>query len=165
MQDGSLPARFRHQRRRVMAAHVVETTQPAVMATHHHNRFPGNAGGHKLSRLFHLLQPSHHLPGFAEDSLSFEFRNPRIHVPGAGDGRGVWQRGFIVVATENFLYRHLATHAPIALFSTSRNWAIRASFFSCGSPWRRNSPGSNSSVSSASWKRSMVQSRMETIMS
>src|SRR6185312_14535333 len=131
-----------------------------------HNRFAGNAGGHELARLLHLLGPSHHLPSLAENGLALKLRDARVHIPRRGDGRSIGQRGLIVVLRKNIANRHVpVVHAPIALFSTSRNCVTRASFFSWGSPWRRNSPGSNSSVSNASWKRSIVQSRIETIIS
>src|SRR5713226_2484809 len=151
MQDGSLAARLGHDRRGMMTADVVEAAQNAVIAANDDDRFARNVGRDKLARLVHLLHPSHHLPGLAENGLGLKLRDSRVHIPGRGDGRGVRQRGLIVVARKNFWYRHVPiVHAPIALFSTSRNWVMRASFFSCGSPWRRNSPGSSSSVSSAS---------------
>src|ERR1700687_2300195 len=151
MKNGSLSTRLGDDGCGMVTAHVIETPQNAVIAAHHDDGFAGNAGRDKLARLLHLLHPSHHLPGLAENSLGLKVGDSRVHIPGRGDGRRVRQGSLVVVARENFRYRHMpVVHAPIALFSTSRNWVMRASFFSCGSPWRRNRPGSNSSVSSAS---------------
>jgi len=52
----------------------------------------------------------------------------------------------------------------IAPESSSRNWSIRAAVFSARLPDREKRPGSSSSVSWASWKRSTVQSSIDTII-
>src|SRR5216684_5801134 len=67
MEDGSLPARLRDHRRRVMAAHVEKCAQYAVAATHHHDGLSGHTRGHKLARLLHLLHSRDHLPGLAKN--------------------------------------------------------------------------------------------------
>src|SRR5579862_7320744 len=151
MQERSLAAGLGDDRRGMMTAYVVEAAQNSVMASHHNNRFAGDAGCDKLARLFHLLDPSHHLPGPAENGLSLKRRDSGVDIPRRRDRGGILQWCFVVVLSENLRNRLVrGLHAPIARFRTSRNWVTRASFFSCRSPCRRNRPGSSSSVSSAS---------------
>src|ERR1700693_6371162 len=100
MQDGSLSTRLGYYASRLMAGHVVEATQDKVVASHHHNGFAGDAGGHELAWLLHLFDPPHQLPGLAENRLRLEFCDSRIDVPGPGDGRRIRQRSLVVVAGE-----------------------------------------------------------------
>ena len=80
--------------------------------------------------------PSGELYARVMDKLSIEAYGNIIATLETGwDGGGIRQGSLVVVAGQNFRYRHMpVVHAPIALFSTSRNWIMRASFFSCGSP-------------------------------
>src|SRR5712692_4606359 len=191
MQDRSLPAGFRNHCSRVMTAHVEERPQHPIVDAHHHDGLSGHVRGHELSGLLHLLHPADHLPGLAENRPSFEFRNARVHIPRSRNSRSFRQGCILVVNRQYLPHRNSHAHlvrpysagvrappdasqlpvphprrsAPIALFSTSRNWPILASFLPWGSPCRRKSPGSSSSTSRASWKRSTIQSMMETITS
>src|SRR6185312_8569051 len=89
MQDGSLPARLCDHGCGVMTADVIKAAQNAVISAHHDDRFAGNAGGDELARLFHLLRPSHHLPGLAEHGLRLQFGKSRVHIPRRGNRRSI----------------------------------------------------------------------------
>src|ERR1019366_4318214 len=160
MQNRSLPARFRHHRRRVMPAYVIKRAQHAIIPAHRHQWLSRHRRGHELSRLFHLVHSSHHLPSPRENRLPLQFRNPRIHIPRGRNRKRFRQRRRLVVTSNNLLHAHPTFHAlfpatctfsdPIARRNNSTNCSIRASFSSGTGPDLRNNPGSNSSVSSAS---------------
>jgi hypothetical protein len=102
-QDGSLAARFGNHRSGVVPAHVVESSQQAVITAHNYNWFASHVCRNELSGRCHLLRTSDHLPGPAENRCGFELGNARINVPRPGDGRRFLQRRICVVSRENVM--------------------------------------------------------------
>ena len=111
MQDGGLSAGLGHDGCRVMTAHVVEGAQDAVVSAHRYQRLIRYCCGHKLSGLFHLIDSADHLPRFAENSLPFQFRNARVHVPRSGNRVSIGQWRFVVVSGENLIDGRIGDHA------------------------------------------------------
>src|SRR5712692_3351193 len=89
MQDRCLSAGLGHDCRGVMAAHIVKSSQDAVVSAHGYQRLSGNRGGHKLAGLFDLVYASDHLPRLAENSMPFQFGDTRVDVPWRGNGIGI----------------------------------------------------------------------------
>src|SRR6185295_15392594 len=130
-----------------------------------------------------LLAVAHELPGLREDAILLEREDVRIpiprrrnrrggrevlleRVPGGGRHGCSFRPPFAFGAGAGFADRSApVSGVAMALRRSSRNWAMRAAVFSGRFPWREKRPGSSSSVSSASWKRSTVHSIMETIIS
>jgi hypothetical protein len=86
-----------------MAANVVESTQNAVMATHHHDGLTGNRGGNELSRILYLIGARDELPSLAEHMQALEFRDARIDIPGGRDGGSLGERSAVIVTGEYLL--------------------------------------------------------------
>src|SRR5271154_4294885 len=100
MQERGMATRLRDNGGGVVTANVVEGTQDGVVATDDDDRFTGDSGGHELPRIFHLIGARDELPRLAEHAQTLDFGNARIDIPGCGDGRGLRQRGLVVVTGE-----------------------------------------------------------------
>ena len=161
MQDRRLPARLRHDCRRVMPADVIKRPQHTIIPTHRQQRLSRHRCRQKLTRLFDLLRSPDHLPGPRENRLPLQIRNPRVHIPWRRNRRRLRQRRRLVITRNNLLNCNSGPHAffsatctfpgePMARRNNSTNCSTRLSFSSGTGPDLRKSPGSNSSVSSAS---------------
>jgi hypothetical protein len=85
----------------VVAANIEEGAQNAVIAANYDYRLTRDRSGDELAGGFQLIGARDELPGFAEYRYTLEVGNPRINVPGRGNGGGLRKRGAIVVTRKN----------------------------------------------------------------
>src|SRR5579863_776696 len=103
LENGSVSARLCHDRRRMVAADVIESAEFSIIPAHDDDRLSGYGGGDELAFGRDLIGPRHQLPGLAEYVDALEFRDAWIDVPRRGNGGCLRKRGAIVVACKNFI--------------------------------------------------------------
>src|SRR5664279_3133477 len=97
----SIARSFGDDRRRMMAADVVESAKLAIGGADDDERFASELGGYKLSRTLQLIDAGDHLPSPAEDILLLELCDPLIDIPRGGNGVGLCERTLIVVGKQD----------------------------------------------------------------
>ena len=81
-------AASRHDLRRAVAAHVVETVQGAVLRACQQDRLVDDGRGLEVARSGELVDVSHQLPGAGEDSVLLLLENRRVAVHRGRQGVG-----------------------------------------------------------------------------
>src|SRR5580700_9581701 len=74
-----------------MAADVVEGAKLGIVATNYNDRLAGDIGGEELAFFANLIEPTHDLPGRAENAGAFEFFDTRVAIPGRGNREGSFE--------------------------------------------------------------------------
>ena len=103
---------FGHHRRGVVAAHIEEAAQHAIVAAHHQDGFAGDLAGDVLAGFAQLVHATGQLPGAREGGPAFECGDAFIDVPRGRNGAGFGQRRRRIVLSEELGYRGLHTCMP-----------------------------------------------------
>src|ERR1700722_12181331 len=101
MQQRSLSAGLSHYGSGVMAAHIEEGAQNAVITANYDDRFSCDGSGDELAGLFHLIGARDQLPGFAEYAEALKVGDARVNVPRCRNSRRSRQRSTVIVTGKN----------------------------------------------------------------
>ena len=104
-QDRGLALGLGHHRRGVVAAHVEEAAQLAVVAPHHDDRLAGEHRRDVLAGLLELVEAADHLPRAREDGPALELGDALVDVPGSRDRPGLLERSPRVVGAQDLFDR------------------------------------------------------------
>jgi hypothetical protein len=98
-------ARLSCDRRRVVAAHVVEPTQDTIRTAHNDQWLAREVKREKLPGGCDLIQTSNGDPVVTEDLVAFQIRDALIDIPGRGYGVRHFQRRILIVERKNIFER------------------------------------------------------------
>ena len=96
----------------MVPAHIIESPQLSIGASHNDDALSGNVGGEKLPGLSGLTGAPDRLPIPPKHGFPFELRDPRIHIPRRRNRVRFGKGRTCVVPADNIaqIFAHLPAH-------------------------------------------------------